>query len=862
MSEKTIIPELLAPAGNRDAFFAALAAGADAVYFGVSDFNARRGADNFLLDDLRELCDIAHLAGRRVYLTLNTVIKESEFDKALELGRQAWARGVDAVIVQDLGLLRALARAVPDLKLHASTQLNAHSSADIKALAKLGAARVTLARELSLSEIQTLSVRAADLGVETEVFAHGALCFCYSGQCYMSSIIGQRSANRGLCAQPCRLPYKLIDTSTGRAVATPGDHLLSAGDLCSLPLLGELAASGASSLKIEGRMKSATYVSTATQAYRAALDGVEPLDRAGSLDSGGELDDVSDMDAADGLSVGSDSGTASNLDTASDELAEVFSRSFTTAYLEENRSNTMMSYQRPNNRGTLVGRITELKGAIIGIELTRDVERGDKLEVWTTKGNKVVTLEDFYDGAGAKGAPLTSAPAKSTIYLEIRAGVSKGDRVFRVYNNALEQKTQQSLEKSLFAGQGGLVPVAFEVKLRLGKPLEVRVSLPNGDATAVATGPLVEAARTKELTVDDVIEHVCRIGGTPFSVDDCIVELDEGVGLGFAALHACRAEALEKLSEIICAPWHERRLAPQAAYAAPAPARRGKVQLAVLVRNAEGARAAAKAGAKVIYGHVVSLDLEGAALDFAAASKKAAPKVIPQPWLPSIIHDKNQESFAHFFAGDPKDNAIVGEDQALVANTLGALCEAGEAGVKAESGPSLPALNSEALALLAQCGAQMAWLSPELSYEDLEQLAPQAPLPLGITIGGFQELMVSEHCVLMAQGDCTEDCARCTRRKTPRLLEDRKGYRFPVRTDAMGRSHIYNAIPLDLFGEIPRLLSLGITNFLVDATLLSTSEIAEEVQRAVRAVNLAVRDAGVLPKREGYTTGHLYRGVK
>ncbi|MDR2714690.1 MAG: U32 family peptidase [Coriobacteriales bacterium] len=852
MSEKTIIPELLAPAGNRDAFFAALAAGADAVYFGVSDFNARRGADNFLLDDLRELCDIAHLAERRVYLTLNTVVKESEFEQALELGRQAWARGVDAVIVQDLGLLRALARAVPNLKLHASTQLNAHSSADIKALAKLGVARVTLARELSVSEIQTLSARAADLGVETEVFAHGALCFCYSGQCYMSSIIGQRSANRGLCAQPCRLPWKLIDTSTGRAVATPGEHLLSAGDLCSLPLLSELATSGAASLKIEGRMKSATYVSTATQAYRVALD------------SGGSLD------------------------AASDELAEVFSRSFTAAYLENNRSNTMMSYQRPNNRGTLVGRITELKGAIIGIELTRAVERGDKLEVWTTKGNKVVTLEDFYDGAGAKGAPLASAPAKSTIYLEIRAGVSKGDRVFRVYNNALEQKTQQSLEKSLFAGRGGLVPVAFEVKLRLGKPLEVRVSLPNRDVAAIAAGPLVEAARTKALTVDDVIEHVCRVGGTPFSVDDCTVELDEGVGLGFAALHACRTEALAKLSEAICAPWHERRLAPQAAYSAPAPARRGKVQLAVLVRNAEGARAAAKAGAKVIYGHAVSLDLEGAALDFAAASEKAASpaksslkslstgasksskssskkpalKVQPQAWFPSIIHDKNQGSFAHFFAETTQMSADVDAAPAFVANNLGALCAAGTAEVTAEAGPSLPALNSEALALLAQCGAQMAWLSPELSYEDLEQLAPSAPLPLGIAISGFQELMVSEHCVLMAQGDCAEDCARCTRRKTPRLLEDRKGYRFPVRTDEMGRSHIYNAIPLDLFGEVPKLLSLGITNFLVDATLLGTSEIAEEVQRAVRAVNLAVRDAGVLPKREGYTTGHLYRGVR
>jgi putative protease len=866
-----VIPELLAPAGNRDAFFAALAAGADAVYLGTADFNARRGADNFRLEDLRGLCDLAHLAGRRVYLTLNTAVRDEEFHDALETARQAWMAGVDAAIVHDLGLVSALARVLPALRLHASTQLNTHSAEGVLALAALGVKRVTLARELSLQDVMALSM----VGVETEAFAHGALCFCYSGQCLMSSMIGRRSANRGLCAQPCRLPWKLIDTSTGRAVKAPGDHLLSAADLCSLPVLPELVKSGVSSIKIEGRMKSASYVHTVVKTYRAALDALWVPD---GVHTGTSCQ-------VDGKGAGEAPGISG--------LNEVYSRGFTTAYLEGERGNAMMSYARPNNRGSAVGRVGALHGKFVGIDLSVPLNTGDVLEVWTTKGNCTIPVERLYasvaDARDDKELEHFDAPGRA--YLLAKGAVGLGDRVFRVRNANAEKALQEVGEKALFAGNCGLVPVQLEVTARLGEPLKVVARLEEDapcqqgsgegltrhDAAArmkgTGVGPIVEKARTKALDAPEVAEHASRLGGTPFFARGCSVDLDENVGMGYSALHAARARALDDLSDSLLEPWHRRRLASCPSSDSPTPAARGRVGLAVLVRNLACAKAAMRgagsAHAVTLYQHALSLD----AADEEGCPAHADGRILTRVrsaqgkdtrlWLPAVMH---QDDLADLRAGMADEAGTeAGTEGAAegvaVANSLAGISLAQQLDWHCEAGPSLPVYNFEALALLSRLGVSRAWLGPELSFADIERLAPSSPLALGICVSGFTELMVSEHCVLMAQGACNRRCAECSRRRAPRLLEDRKGYRFSVRTDGAGRSHIYNAVALDLLSEIPRLASLGITRFLVDATQLTTAQTEEEVRRAARAVNLAVRGAGALPKREGLTTGHLYRGM-
>ena len=424
--------ELLAPAGNAAALRAAVRAGADAVYVGLESFNARRGADNFTVGDLKEATAYAHLRGVRVYVALNTAVLPGEADEALECARQAYRAGADAFIVQDVGVAGELARALPEARLHVSTQMNVHNAAGVRAAARLGARRVTLARELSLPEVAAL-VRAAEKeGLEVETFAHGALCVCYSGQCFMSSLIGGRSANRGLCAQACRLPYELRNRALHKALPSPGDHLLSLQDLCAIDLVPALVGAGVASLKIEGRMKSPEYVQAVTAAYRAVLDRT--------------------------LAAKDEGGRASVHATAEERrsLEEAFSRGFTTAYLEGARGNDVMSYQRPNNRGAFVGRVADVRKGEALIAHERRLVEGDVLEFWTGKGHVAQTLgTPERDGSGRTRVPLDARAARS---------VRAGDRVFRV------RSAEAAYIDDLRAPH---VPVEGTVAVRLGEPVRV-----------------------------------------------------------------------------------------------------------------------------------------------------------------------------------------------------------------------------------------------------------------------------------------------------------------------------------------------------------------------------------------------------
>ena len=252
--------ELLAPAGSMEAVAAAVQNGADAVYLGYGDFNARRNAKNFSEEEFAAAVSYCHIRGARVYLTLNTLLTDRELPKAAEVAAQASAIGADAVLIQDLGVLRMLRQAAPDLPVHASTQMTLHSLDGVKMAADLGLTRAVLSRELSRDQIAYICQRSP---IEIEVFAHGALCMCYSGQCFLSSVIGGRSGNRGLCAQPCRLKYGWMDRADG--------YPLSLKDLSLAGHLRELRKMGVACVKIEGRMKRPEYVAVVTRIYARAI---------------------------------------------------------------------------------------------------------------------------------------------------------------------------------------------------------------------------------------------------------------------------------------------------------------------------------------------------------------------------------------------------------------------------------------------------------------------------------------------------------------------------------------------------------------------------------------------------------------
>jgi putative protease len=907
-------PELLAPAGERSAFLAALSAGADAIYLGAGEFNARRNAANFSFEELQELCDLAHIAGRRVYLTLNTLVLPDEVTRALELANKAWEVGVDALIVQDIGLLMRLAREMPQCELHASTQMNLHNSAAVRLVAELGAARVTLARELSLDEIGAI----AREGVPLEVFAHGALCVCYSGQCLFSSLVGRRSANRGLCAQACRLPYHLIDTSTGRRIKTTGDHLLSPADLATIDILPRLVRTGIASLKIEGRMKSAAYVAAVTRAYRQALDALDlPAASAASVAPA-----ASAASAGDGslstpprppVAPATPAAPAASQPPLSASLAETFSRGFTTAYLEGERGNSMMSYTRPNNQGVAIGRVGALTNGLVAVDLTRRVLRGDVLEFRTSRGRAVTKLDDFWPGAKRSEAGLESSCEGSRIYLRVAEPVSMGDRVFRVRSAELLGEVESSFDNTVFQANRGLVALDARVIARRGEPLTLSFGVQhNGHCREVTVcGDRVEAARTRALSSADVREHIGRVGETPFFIRSWDIQLDEGVGMGFSTLHRLRTEALQRLTDDLLQPWRTRRITPREAPAALAPARRGRPRIAAIVCDEAGARAAVGGGAELIYLHslrfearelpdesaedaaggvggVTSADAEdgtpgtpgttgttGASAECGADTRAGhgADTALPSVGrlagdlpvirlLPTIVHDGQfacVEAVAR--AGESVVVGNLGELEVLRRRSAPQASSAPFAPPLPEAGPSLGIYNAETLEALARLGVTQAWLSPELSRHDIARLSPASPLPLALSIFGCQEVMVTEHCILMAQGPCDRRCASCARRKAPRLLVDRKGYRFPVRTDDFGRSHLFNAVPLDLIPAMPELVSLGLSTLVVDGTLLTTKELKAELIRARHARDLALKGAGSLPKRQTHTTGHFYRGV-
>ena len=818
------------------ALHAAVAGGADAVYLGLETFNARRGADNFTLETLREACDFALLRGVSVYVTMNTIILPDEVGEALECVRQAYRAGADGFIVQDIGLAAEISRTLPEASLHLSTQMNTHNLAGVRAAARLGAERITLAREVSLDEIALLCAAAAEEGMEVEVFAHGALCVCYSGQCFMSSMIGGRSANRGMCAQACRLPYELQNKALQKSLPSPGDHLLSPQDLCTVDRVDDLVAAGVASLKIEGRMKSPEYVFAVTSVYRKALDAALAKENAA----------ITDADR--------------------DRLTDAFSRGFTTAYLDGKRGNDIMSYQRPNNRGLFLGRVDEVRDGAAYLKSAHALTEGDVLEFWTRKGNGTLTL----------GPVRTDKKGRYHLPLEGKTRTVKaGDRVFRV------RSAEAAFEDD---AREPRVPLVGTATLHIGEPLRMefhpaaeadiegaprttlavarrlQAAFPDG-VSGVAEGAPVEAARTRAVSFDDVAAHIDRLGNTPYQLVNLTIDMDDGVGIGFSALHGVRAAALDVLTEVLTAEGHGRTL-PRTIPREPLPAARPTgCRVAVTVTNPACARAAKRAGAHLIY--VPALNYRRGEAVIAGQKNAAAEQAgYPKGCIPIMpVADHEAVGGAREAVVDADVWKYAAEGKPLLAESLGAMERASEEGALLDVGSHVPITNGLSLAVASEFGAARVWLSPELTLRQIEEVAKDAPVELGVLLIGAQELMVTEHCMLMSQGPCDENCAECPRRKSPHVLKDRKGYEFPVVTDAMGRSHLYNAVELDIASSMPELLAAGISSYMVDATLMNAEETAHAVGRAIRALHVAQNDGNAIAKMPNTTSGHLYRGV-
>lgn len=478
--------ELLAPAGGMEALIAAIQNGADAIYLGGQSFSARASANNFTDEELADAVSYAHFRDVKIYVTVNTILDENELEKSISYIAYLNRIGVDGIIVQDLGLVKAIRDNFPELELHASTQMTINNLEGAMLLERLGFSRVVLARETPLSEIKLIS---ENTNLDIEAFAHGALCVSYSGQCLMSSMIGGRSGNRGRCAQSCRKSYRVLNPKKEPLNVEPA-YLLSPKDLCTLDNIGDYLDAGVTSVKLEGRMKRPDYVATVTAAYRKAIDG---------LDTTGEIP----------------------------KLKQAFNRGFTKGFAFGDFGKSYINTERPSNQGITIGRILKSGRKDTKVELFTGSHDGDVLEFSTPNGFKTYTVNsEIPVGVG---------------FLHIPFEVIDGTKIQRMrdgqqFEEATKSYSEDSRKAEIcfkFTGHIGSVPRLNAY----GKGYEVEVTSERS----------VERSLKNPTTIEKIKEQLMKLNDTSFKLTGLEIEIDDEIFLPVSVINSLRRDAVAKL---------------------------------------------------------------------------------------------------------------------------------------------------------------------------------------------------------------------------------------------------------------------------------------------------------------------------
>lgn len=824
--------ELLAPAGSREALVAAVENGANAIYLAGNAFGARAYASNFDREALREAIHFAHLRKVAIHVTVNTIVADEEMGPLRDYLRFLYEAGADAVLVQDLGVARVAHETVPDLPLHASTQMSVSSLEGVRALAELGFTRVVLARELSLKEIRHICAHAP---VEIETFMHGALCVCYSGQCLMSSMIGGRSGNRGRCAQPCRLPYTLVDEKGQDVLGDEaGSYLLSPRDLSTIDVIPDLIEAGVSSLKIEGRMKRPEYVATVVRTYREAIDTYY---------------------RGKGYAVTQEER---------DDLAQIFNRDFTTAYLEGRPGKAMMSDRRPNNRGLLIGRVTayDWDRRIVTVKLSGRLGLGDQVDFWVKVGGRVTaTISSLRD---AEGREVEEGQAGDTVSFAIPSAVRDHDRVFKVYDARLMERAKETYASGAPVRR---IPVAIEVRAAIGEPLTVAICDGEGHRAKGKTDFIGESARKRPLSEEIIRKQVSRLGTSVYEMKSLHCDIAGEVMVPMSEINEARRKAVEALDALRLKEIEAREHRPEPKFtdriARPTPK---KAHFLVAVDTLGKAEAALTAGADGIlfggesYEHRVIAPEEyerawqmareaGARIDFNT---------------PRIVHDgqqKHVERLLAAFTAFPPD-AVHVHNIAMLALVR----RLTDFAIHADY--SLISYNKQTLAFLKDYGVAGVTLSPELTAKEIRQLAKESPLPLTCIVHGRLELMVSNYCVTgsflggCGEGPCTQPCTR-----GHFALKDRKDALFPLAMDQFCHMHVLNSKVLSMMPHAMKFRAAGIETMQIEAKAMGEKEIAAIVKAYRKAMAFPEEPAEAqlswIHEQEGkdITRGHYFRGV-
>ena len=778
------IPELLAPAGSLDAVRAALANGADAVYLGADRFNARDEGAQLTLDEVGEACRLAHERGRRIYLTFNILFKPSELAEALTFLGDAIGRGVDAAIVQDIGAVRLIQQIYPGFEIHGSTQMTVHDESGARVMQELGIDRVVLARENTLQDIRAIKSAVPELGLET--FIHGALCIAYSGQCFMSGMISERSANRGSCAQSCRKDYVLDDVASGEELDR--GFLISAKDLSAVEHLADIADAGVGCLKVEGRKKRPEYVATVTNAYRTFLDRIADGDRTPAPPAEVE------------------------------PLAQIYSRGFTGGMYGGRQGRGYVTRSHPDNRGRELGIVVSHEGRELIIDVSSALMVGDGVGFEAPDSRGGATVGFTIDAVRTLS---TRGTVRQAIALPSRISVGDGWTVIRSSEAALLERARASYAELPADLRARRTRVDVRLFGTAGGPLKAVFSA-DGEQITVRTDVSLAPASKRALDAASLREQLGRLGETPFVLgilDDAA--LATGLFLPVSELNHLRQQATDELlqrrdwaREATLAERREiidraLRLEPVAARETPrdAPHAASPYDLVASVFTLDDARAAASAGATtVVLDPFLRHPTPPVTRVRALAEELSASGVELRLRTPTIVRPNERRTTQKWLdVGLP-----------IVSGHLGLVAELGRSGRDVIADYAVNVFNAHSAAEIFRLGARRIVLSVELTTEELlDVTAPWEGHGFDVLLYGRPEGMTIEHCVLSAAFDRAPTTCRdlCVQKHTNVQLTDPAGYSFAVATDSACRNRLLHSRPIEGGEFLPRLWQGGIRNY-------------------------------------------------
>ncbi|MEF9991246.1 MAG: DUF3656 domain-containing protein [Peptostreptococcaceae bacterium] len=799
--------ELLAPVGSFDALKAAVQNGANAVYLGGKEFSARASANNFDREELKEAVRYAHIRNVKVFVTANTLIKQNEIEDFLAYIKYLYDIDIDAVILQDIGMAKLIRNLLPDFELHASTQMVAHSLEDTLYLQNLGFNRVVLARELNVDEIEHI---CKNTNVDIEIFVHGALCVCYSGQCLMSSMIGNRSGNRGRCAQPCRQRYELIDINSGQVISTEGDYLLSPRDLNTIEEIDRIIDAGVHSLKIEGRMKRPEYVATVINSYRETIDNYTNKNR---------------------VNVSND--TINNLYT-------IFNRKFTKGYLLGEVGEDIMNSNRPNNVGLYIGKVVDYnrKAKRLKIMLENTLKKGDGINLGGGTIGRIIKANNQISDRGE---------ARELIELDFIGEAKRGQIVYKTSDSDLLNTVKKTFEEEI---ENIKIPIDAKIELKLGKAPILTFNDGYGNNVSVSVDKTIEEAMKVALGEEKVIAQISKLGNTAYILNNIETDIDENISLPISVLNQLRREAIDKLSEervVIKGRSHKNKVIN---YSPKALLKDKDIKLRVKVKNIEQLKVVSGYDIDAIYYEDINT------LHEAIKICNGKMKIIYSP--PRILRNRDYKIL----------NKIEEENKlAIQAGNLGCVNLFKKNELYVDS--YLNSFNSETVNHYKSEGAKAVCISQELNLTETREMLKYTDIDIESIVYGYTPLMISEYCPMgVLVRDCKKDKRSSVCNKSLYSLKDSKEETYRLSQDVFCRTTIYNSKPICVLEDLNELKKSHINIFRIDFTFEENSEIKSIIEAFLETIendlDITIKGKQLYKNLEkiGITTGHYYKGVE